>query len=107
MLTSISKTMLSFPLIVLICSVFHVLNGGTINTNLTFIFMSAFFAIVCTLVGLIFSLIRRIFTILEAVTEDENDQIIATLDNEEDLKEFLINLEKDILKNIADKKEKK
>jgi hypothetical protein len=59
------------------------------------------------LVGLIFSLIRRIFTILEAVTEDENDQIIATLDNEEDLKEFLINLEKDILKNIADKKEKK
>ena len=111
MLTNLTKAMISFPLIVLLVAVFYLANGGTIHPDLPFLFMCGFFAIISTLMSLIFTLFQRTTTDLMEIIRNrdelEDEEIYATLENVEDLEVFLKDLESDILKGIAAKKETK
>jgi len=112
MLTRLTKTMILFPLIALAASWFHVANGGTINTDLTLIFMCVFFAIVNVLIALIYSLIKRMSELMMSVIRLHQEMMedgcyVHTLGTKEDLQEFLTGLEEDILKTIKENEEGK
>ena len=78
MLTNMSKALLSVPLVVLICSIFALVNGMTIPSELLLISMAGFAAILCLLLNVIFTLLHRIFQVLyemnESVDEDEEEK---------------------------------
>ena len=113
--TNITKIMLAFPVIVLVTSIFYIWNGGTIHSDLAFVLICSFFAIVVTLLNVAFAISRNMNLELikiinhqeEMTNNDEEEEIFATLENVDDLQEFLKDLESDILKNIAARKERK
>ena len=112
MLTRLTKTMILFPVIALAASWFHVANGGTINTDLTLVFMCVFFSIVNVLIALIYSLIKRMSETMMAVIRLhqemlEDGQYVHTLGTREDLQEFLTSIEEDILKTMKENEEDK
>lgn len=110
MLTLLSKGLLTFPLLVLIVSVFHLGNGGSINPELTFVFMCAFFAIVTKLLSVVFVLFERIandlLELAKDVDEKDDDEIFACLHDEDDIKGFLEDLESEIIRSIKSRKDR-
>lgn len=111
MLTRLTKTMIIFPSIVLAVSWFHIANGGTMNTDLSLIFMCVFFSITNILIALIYSLIKRMSEVMMSVIRlhqemMDDGQYVHQLGSKEDLQEFLKELEADILKNIDEQEEK-
>ena len=110
MLTILSKGLLTFPLLVLIVAIFHLANGGSINPELTFVFMCAFFAIITKLLTVVFGLFERVandlLELASDIDEKDDDEIFACLHDEEDIKGFLQDLENEIIRSIEARKDR-
>jgi hypothetical protein len=100
MLTNASKILLSIPLIVFICSIFAVVNGMTIPSELLLICTAGFAAILCLLLNVIFTLLERIFKVLREMQIDDQDE------DGEKLREFIQIVEEGIVDRLNSNKDK-
>jgi hypothetical protein len=97
MLASLVKVGIYFPLATTIVASSVLFNGGTIDPQLTFVFMSIFFIFVNVLMVAIFKYLRMNFSELKLLHIEERSNvetnIFGFIESDEDLAAFLGDLE--------------
>ena len=100
MLSNMSKALLSVPLVVFICSIFAVVNGMTIPSEMLLICTAGFAAILCLLLNVIFTLLGRILQILHELYENEDKEA-----EEKQLEDFLKVVAAEVKESIRSNKD--